>query len=237
MVVDKRAALEAILSDLDDSAGDPLAFPRFDNGFIAPATARLSAFADRTRWALVFELVGYNHKMSGREQFETAVYSLGGFFDTPGANDVAPANVMERKHFVDDFVDDDEGLRTGRPLRTRLRKMPVRVSTNPEEYVRLGLIEGTAFLHPAAILRWIAARYRMFLLLTPAEMSALVPKGMQLVLQLDEWRHPTSTQELPSSLETFRSIGKVLATRDPSKYMVREKPNTGWRNWPLAGTQ
>lgn len=237
MVVDKRAAVESILSELDDLAEDPLAFPWFDNGFIAPATARLTAFADKTRWALIFELVGYNHKMSGPEQFETAVYSVGGFLDAPGASDVAPANVMERRYFVDDLpVDDDDALQNGRPLRARLRKMPVRVSTSQQEYVRLGLIAEAAVPHPAAILRWVAARYRMFLLLTAAEMSALVPKGMPLVLQHDEWRHPRSSHEVPSSLETFRSIAKVLATRDPSKYVVREKPNSGWQNWPMAGT-
>ena len=48
-----------ILAQLDRHAGE-FTFPMLDNGYIFPVDVRLTAWRDKSRWALAIEVVGYS---------------------------------------------------------------------------------------------------------------------------------------------------------------------------------
>jgi hypothetical protein len=234
-VIMAKDRVETILRELDDASED-FSFPTLENGYIAVAASRLSAFGDKRRWAMIIEVVGWFHKAPGEEQFETAVHRLGGFYDTPTARDEAPPNTIERLHFVKGL---DRALSRSEPsaaasIKVKLRNTFVHVPLAVEEYLRHEIVDFNEPIGPPDVLRWLTHHYRTYFLLTPSEIQARVPRGLSLILQLDEWNHPRIGRP-PSGTGAFRSIARAIAALDPTKYQPKQRPNTHWRNWPMGG--
>jgi len=83
---------------------------------------------------------------------------------------------------------------------------------------------------------YLAENYRGLVLCTQDEVRVSVLPSMDLLLPLDEWRHPDiSGGELPSSSEDFKNIAIALDKGSFDSFQVSGETNTHWRNWPEAG--
>ncbi len=206
--------------DVLDAHAKKFDFPGFDNMNYDTVDARLHAFRDDARWAIVIEELVDWPSMAGPVSLVftmgTGAKSKKPFgqpvdpFDLPkgekmgGEEDVLPARVLVRGR----DVEVDEGAVTA-----------------------LARAHGTA--NGFALLVWLVERHRDDLFRTQAELSKLVKPGLPEILRLDGWHHPHVYGGVkPSESEAFRQIAEVLATGDASKYAPSEPPNSrDWKKW------
>lgn len=70
-----RLTARDILSDLDhDARSEPAFFPDFGHGYVYHVDARLTAYGDGTRWAIVIEQLGVNPRVMGGGMHTTLYY-------------------------------------------------------------------------------------------------------------------------------------------------------------------
>jgi hypothetical protein len=229
---------EEILSQLDDCARG-FTFPMLDNGYVYLADARLSAYRDETRWALIIEVVGYNPRAGGHGGACNCLHCFGNCLRRPPgtANEdfLCVTDDGPDGPTFDDENDSDirEGART-----IRIRDSIVLLDLAPEALTRKGIEpEDPPQITGAELLRGLVPEHRDLLLATEEELRGRVPPDLPLVLRLDAWHHPDlAGDELPSESETFKLIADVLVSGNPSNYRPTEEPNTHWKNWPEAGS-
>jgi hypothetical protein len=218
----------SILKQLDDHARD-FDFPTLDNGYIYPVDARLTAYRDTRRWALVIEHIGYYNRMS---QFGSVIYAFGncltgkpGHGRTIGLTD-------------EDGWQDDTGWRI-RPGVDEIHIRGRRVLLTPDDLAPPTTPQGEVLegLPIEELFRRLLLRCRDLYHATEAELREVVPANMPQILRLLEWEHADPVQEvLPSQTEFFPMLAKVLVTSDVSHYKPTKPPNTHWSNWPEGGS-
>lgn len=235
---------EQILAILD--AACMTAFPMLDNGHVYLAATRLSLFRSPTDWAMVFEVFGYSpHGAVPAVDVCTFASRLHDRRTNFGDVDAFRRHLEhhphdESEHFmplgklvrIDDeamFVEECDCY----SVRGIERPIPART-----DYAMHGIdLADPTRVHVHELCRYIAATDRDAVLATMDERRRDVRPEMQLILQLDDWRHPdTAAGELPSHTETFRQLAYVLSTGDVSAYRPTEAGNTHWLNWPEGGT-
>ena len=238
---------EPVLEILDDCAR-AFTFPMLDNGYFYLAAARLSAFCDNEDWALVIETFGfspreghpsltiqtYGSKLTNRPTEEDYI-NLEAFENYQSNN---PNN--ENKIFWpienDDWMDSEflENVKDVGSLKFRGREIPLpQLVDYRTESIVLEEDRPLTF----ELCRYLATKYRSSMLGTEAEKRFNVPNGLRPILTLDDWHHPDlALEELPSQLESFQQLQKVLLTGDPSHYTQPREGNTHWSNWPEGGT-
>ncbi|WP_033252208.1 DUF7003 family protein [Kitasatospora phosalacinea] len=200
-----------------DLCADRGEFPDLDNGYYYPVAERLHLFGDRTRWALVAELLGYTPHGNS---LVDVVHRFGNCLThgEPGLGDL-----LDRVDNLAELDPDGTGAYPG--------GAPV-------------VVRGTALAVPAGpgtpwqdVFRQLAPTHRPLLLADPAELRTGLPADLPLLLRLDEWNQPEDLGGVaPGEHETFRLIAEVLDSGDPSRYRPTLAPNTHWSHWPEAGT-
>lgn len=67
--------------------------------------------------------------------------------------------------------------------------------------------------------------------------SAEQYRGLQHLLTIKDYFHPSYDGPEPSKTETFRMLAEIMVHKDPSRYHPTEEPNTRWSDWPFPGYQ
>lgn len=207
--------------DALDAYAEKYDFPGFDNMNYDTADARLHAFRDDARWAIVIEELVDWPGMGGPVSL---VFTLGSGAKSkkPFGQPVDPFELPkgERMGGEEDLL----------PARVRVRGQDVEVDAAAVSKIAPDDENaGNGF----RLLVWLLERHRDAMFRTPQEIAKLVKPGLPEILRLDAWRHPNVYGgEKPSESETFRQIADVLATGDASKYAPTEPPNSGdWKKW------
>jgi hypothetical protein len=231
-----------------DECARAFQFPMLDNGYTYLAAARLSAFADADRWAMVVEYFHYFNRLRGTDGLLSCLYCFGNCLNRrPGtANEDFLYRVGDGPDaplFLEES-DDPAHANNAEPVlnpacrSVRIRGAVVPLDPSPENFATRGVSLAHP-PHPTApdLLRLLVLDHREALLSTPEELSQRVPADLPLLLTLDEWNHPDlANDEMPSRSLTFRQLAKVLATADPTHYRPTRPPNTHWSHWPVGGT-
>ena len=227
-----------VLAALDRGA-EAYELPILDHGYTYLAAVRLSAFRDLTRWALVFEHLGYfNRSEPGAASIslQRVVYE-----------NVSPSVIEpEWIYPVDDapsgplaIVESETGLEVSPEAReVSVRGQLVAIPRTPEEYAALRVsLQRPDQPQLFELLRALVAEHRDLLLATADERVRFLPADLPLFLTLDAWRHPDLTMgEQPSACEAFRMLAEALVRGEPEHYRPTEAPNTHWQYWPTGGT-
>jgi len=224
---------EEILSQLDRCAAE-WTFPVFDNGYVYFADARLTAYADSSRWALTIEVLGYSYKIRGTDGFDTTIYLFGNCLTTsPGMvsifhliTDGTSGNVFEYEEYINRQIHDIR-------IRGHLFPLPF----NDDFFSQAGVVLAhSPKIHGAEFLRALSFQYRDILFATSDELRIYFPKDLPLLLTLDAWYHPDiADDQMPSDTETFSMIADVLVSHDQHLYQPTLQPNTHWSHWPESG--
>lgn len=217
-----------ILDHLDRHARE-FDFPTLDNGYIYPIDARLTAYRDDRRWAIVIEHIGFMYRAL---QFGNILYAFGnGLLVEPGHGAII------------DLVPGDRWMTdTGMHMRPRLRSIQIhgrRIVLKPSDLAPPSTPEGEAMrdLPIPEFFRRLLPRCRDLYHATEDELREVVPADLPPILRLLEWEHCDAVQDrLPSQTECFPMLAKVLVTGDASHYKLTKPPNTHWSNWPEGGT-
>lgn len=253
---------QQILEVLDDAAED-FQFPMLDNGHFYIVDARLSAFADDSRWALLIEIISVNPRSWS---FDNFVYGYGNCLKPSfGENAFASKEDWEKwkqNHLEMDlwiftpvsidglFEEDNEESENPEdprwecdmPLRKGASTILIRDKIFPlpdqEVYAEAGVtLEHAPYIQCHELMRGLLPRHKESFVATEEEIRTMVPSDLPLLLRLDEWWHPdVGNEELPSESKTFQMIADVLVSRDSKKYSASIGSNTHWSNWPEGGT-
>ena len=214
-----RYSTAEILEQLDASAR-AVTFPMLDHGYYFPVDARLHAFRDENRWAIVIETVGYNPRGSN-------LYDVLHFYGNCISGDPGFTN-SDFLGRVDNW-DDIEDAEFSEVWREGAASIVVRDQVLP--------VDGTAGQRLEGVFRTLVPEHRDILLATEEEVRARIPTDLPRVLQLEEWTHPDiAASEKPSDSETFRQLAEVLVTGDVGRFAPTVPPNTHWSNWPEGGS-
>lgn len=218
----------SILKQLDHHAAE-YSFPTLDNGYVYPVDARLTAYRDARRWAIVIEHIGFFNRTL---QFENTIYAYGNCLSgDPGHGSMI--DLADGTNWQDE---------TGWNVRPGVRSIRIhgrRVPLDPLETVPFATPEGAemGLLPIQDLFRRLLPRCRELYHATEAELRAVVPADLPQILRLTEWEHADAVHDvLPSHTEFFPMLAKVLVTGDTSHYKPTKPPNTHWSNWPKGGT-
>lgn len=237
-----------ILAVLDQCC-EAYTFPMLDNGYVYLAATRLSLFRSVTDWAMVIEVFGFSPAAGVPD---TTIYTFGSrlnnratpeSFENRGAYEqYLEANPNNDSHAVfpiqaglwQDAAQEKWVAEDAREIVVREQAIPL---PSPGEYGRHGIeLEAAPRVQVFELCRYLADIARDQVLATPQERRISILPDMEQILLLDEWHHPNLIEEeLPSELESFQQLAKVLCTREPELYRPAKKPNTHWRNWPEGG--
>ncbi|MFG1649587.1 DUF7003 family protein [Micromonospora sp. NPDC049275] len=207
-----------ILDQLDAAAGD-FRFPDLGHGYYYAVDARLHAYRDAQRWALIVEAVGYSPRAGN---LVNVLYVFGNCL-TEGQPGHGNVDFLDRVDNWDEIEDIDEPeIYCGNPIAVRGRLIPVAAEPGEE------LVD---------VLRRLVPEHRELLLADDVELRRRIPADLPEVLRLDQWHHPDFAQNaLPSESRTFRQLADVLVTGDASRYAPALPPNTHWSHWPESGS-
>lgn len=234
--------------DVLDACAEEFTFPALDNGYVYLAATRMSVYRSDEDWAIVIEVFGYSPR-SGDPDVQIYTFSSKLHDRNPSSNYVTEeaytnyldANVYNESRFIypisnSEWKDEEDLEYVKAGAKCILRGIEVIVPQNPgfqDSGIELEEEKPLTF----EFCRLIASKYRDQVLCSESERRVSVSPELELVLQLDEWRHPDiSGEELPSSSETFKLIAEMFETGNTQAYKPTEKQNTHWVNWPEAGT-
>ncbi|CCH19106.1 DUF7003 family protein [Micromonospora lupini] len=206
-----------ILDQLDTAAGD-FRFPDLGHGYYYAVDARLHAYRDAHRWALIVETVGYSPRAGNLID----VLHVFGNCLTEGQPGYGNEDFLGRVDNPDEIEDMDEPeIYCGNPIVVRGRRIPVAAEPGEE------LVD---------VLRRLVPEHRELLLADEVELRRRIPADLPEILRLDQWHHPDPARDtLPSQSTTFRQLADVLATGDAGRYAPDLPPNTHWSHWPESG--
>lgn len=233
-------SIEQVLSTLDRAA-EAQRFAYLGHPYSYLAAARLHAYSDADRWALVIETAGYNPRAAN---LVDVLYVYGNCVTSDGA-----VAFLSRVDNLPDVVDDAGRRVTAAAVRIRGRA--IIAAAAPDE-------------RPWELVRRLMPEHRDLVLATEEELRAWLPPDLPEVLRLDDWHHtdmtaqppsperdrqrrlhqmlaarssnPVPFETYPSDTETYRQLAAVMATGDPHAYQPTMAPNTHWSNWPEAGS-
>jgi len=227
-----------VLRQLDQSA-EAFSFLMLDNGYDYPAAARLSAYSDGNRWAMVIEGLGYHNRCNFHEAIQDVIYFYGNILSRPPGTSNEDVLYPTGDPLDGPLFDAEYGwtVREGM-VHIRIRDQLIPLNLDLESMRALGVeLQFPPAVGGHELLRSLVPKHRDGLLATEADLHERVPPSLPLVLRLDEWHHPDlSSGEIPSENETFRMIADVVASADHSLYRPTREPNTHWSNWPNGGS-
>lgn len=198
----------AILDELDRATD----WPTLEDPSVDVATARLHAYRDGDRWALVIEMLCSSTGF-GPSSIHTALYSYGNCLKQ-GLSYVFSADIGPA---LDNLTGE---IRPDGYVLVRGKRTPVDLSFATLERKKIQV----RYDRPQD--------FELLLTLLPEERDRLLAAKEELpdlpqLLQLEEWNHPREFEK-PSESETFRLLAQVLATGNAEHWRPVTTPNTEW---------
>ncbi len=251
---------EEILAYLHDAAAAAYSQPSphgmdfeffldLEHGYTATADSRLHLFADEGRWALVMEKIGYTSpagatdcqlnyfgncvdpvreysEIGGRDQMSNTV----SFDVISGASFESIENRTGTEDEQWELVDPTatavmvKGQAVDLPIDAEVLDslgIPVREWNNPRRLIDYG-----------ALTRYLAATNPVAIRATDLEIRRQLPADLPKLMTIDRFQNLSLYErQLPSDVETYRLIAKVLATLDTSQWQPTVAPNNHWSKW------
>ncbi|MET0638054.1 MAG: hypothetical protein ABWZ25_18635 [Chitinophagaceae bacterium] len=229
--------------------------PDFEHPYLYTAGSRITLFADSTRWAIVFEKVGYgegaeleltffgNCLVNQPKQGLNGQY-LGNcsYFQLITPNELAN---IEAGREPESF---ELVSRDAKQLKVRDTYLPIEHDVQKYKQKKINVQD---FDNPArlidftALVRYLFEENSELFRATEVELRSLLPNNLPKLFVINKWHHksyyvfPDGSNKpygvKPRDYETYPMIGDILETKDTTKWKPTLKPNNDWRYWPKAG--
>ena len=206
-----------VLSQLDSSAED-FTFPDLGHGYYFAIDARLHAYSDADRWALIVEAVGFNARAG---DVLDDVHTYGNCLTSGEAGFVNGDFLGRIDNFTEVEAEDEPETWTGSDIIVRGQRIPG--AGKPGDDL-------------AAVFRSLVPAHRELLLASDGELRRCIPADLPEIPRLDEWHQPDLFETKPSESQVYQQIAEALVTGDPALYRPTEGPDTHWTNWPDSGS-
>ncbi|MES1215589.1 MAG: hypothetical protein ABUT20_08730 [Bacteroidota bacterium] len=233
-------------------------FIDFEHPYFYTAGSRITLFADKDRWAIVFEKSGYSTgNDSGEIEFEyfgNCLVNLGSGIE----GDLSTSNMkVEIIIKYDDLRETEEDylkINKNTPtIKVRNTILPIEHDIRKYEALKIKpeYIDADNQIDTPSLIRYLNEQNPQLFRATDNELRQCLPADLPKLMQIDKWNHQpyfkhriknspdTYTIETkgtkPSDNETYKLIADILVTKDTTKWKPTLIPNNDWRNWPNAG--
>ncbi len=223
-------------------------FPDLEHGYRETAGNRIHLYADSTRWAVVFEINGYQNRSISAE---IELLYFGNCIDYP-IDKYSERNYIansSRVSLIDpseyERIENKEGeeMETFELIGKNITEIKIRGEYIPFEndykkYEALG-IKIRDYENPKKlisfgdIVRYISDTNPKLISATEDEIKLHIPKNLPKLMTINEYHFISAYDESiqPSKQETYKLIAKIILTKDTSNWKPSEKPNNHWTNW------
>jgi hypothetical protein len=223
----------------------------FEHPYFHTAGSRLTLYADRSRWAIVFEKSGYSN--SGYRG-EIELFYFGNCLQN--LEDKASGGDRTSNMQIVALIDNDEiermendydGIIAKGITQVKVRETLLDIELNIKEYEKrdirdevYGYEEGV--IHFYSLIRYLDELHPELFRATEEELRMCLPDDLPKIMHINQWHHQTCgilegefMGDRPGDYETYPMIADVLVSKDPTKWKPTLAPNNDWRNWPGAG--
>jgi hypothetical protein len=225
--------------DMLDYYWEDLEYPNLDSGCLEPVAVRMTAFSDKTRWALILEAIMLTDTGDRHHNVRDDTYCYGNCLTVPlgwqRSARMVTGDGPEGPTFNEDFGFGCTVLPSARTI--RLRDTVVEIPKKRIDYIREGVtLRDYPQIDIVALMRLLAVRHYDLLFESDETLQANLQVPLPIILRLQRWHHPSwFKDEKPSDTMCFRMIAEALERADPSFYRPCEPENTHWGHHPYAG--
>jgi hypothetical protein len=223
-------------------------FLDLEHGYCETAGNKIHLYADETRWAIVFEKSGFQNRGNSAE---IELDYIGNCIDYPidkypEQNYISNANniiLIEPEEFERIENKDGAEMETfeliGKETKEiKIRNEKVQFESDYRKYEKVG-IEIRKDENPKRLIgfgnliRYINETNPKIISATEEEIKLHIPKDLKKIYVLDKFHYSSKydKKNLPSSLETYILISKILVTKDTTIWKPTLQPNNHWKNW------
>lgn len=234
----------------------------FEHPYFYTAGTRLTLFADKNRWAIVFEKSGYSTGNNCGE-IELAYFGnclqnlksgIAGDDTTSNIKSVILINATDLEQ-IDDGEFEELVSKSKDKIKVRDTLLSLEHDTSKYRAKNIKLQDydnPNGLVDFPSLIRYLDEEHPAVFRATDEELRTCLPSDLPKLMQINQWHHkayyknkhltsPTTyaVEEIgtkPSDYETYRMIADVLVSRDTTKWKPTLKPNNDWRNWLKAGS-
>ncbi|RZK01779.1 MAG: hypothetical protein EOO46_19255 [Flavobacterium sp.] len=222
-------------------------FIDLEHPYFHTAGSRLTLYADKTRWAIVFEKSGYANR-GYRGEIELAYF--GNCLTNLQAEGSEEGYTSNMKSIV--LIDNDEMERiendTDELVAQNIKQVKVRQSMLDIEHDKTVYVQkditDSVYDNPEnlidipSLIRYLDEEHQALFRATDKELRMCLPIDLPKLMHIDSWHHEFYYEgdgTKPSDYETYRMIADILVSSDTTKWKPTLQPNNNWRNWRNAG--
>ena len=235
-------------------------FIDFEHPYFHTAGSRLTLYADKKQWAIVFEKSGYSNRGYRGEieltYFGNCLTNLQSEGNPEGYTSNMKGVVLIDNDEVQRIEDDMNELVSRKIKQVKVRDTMLDIEQDKSIYVKKDIIDSVYdnaenLIDLPSLIRYLDEQNPDLFRATEKELTMCLPDNLPKLMQIDKWHHkayakfrhmtsPTSfeykvTGEKPGDYETYKMIADILVSRDTTKWRPTLKANNNWRNWKNAG--
>jgi hypothetical protein len=207
-------------------------FIDLEHGYFLAAGNKIHLFADSKRWAIIFEVNGYNNRLN-QAQIELIYIGNCIKFTKQITTNLEYISNMKFLPIIDEITFENQ---TPHKL-INIRNKKVRFENDYKKYEKLGIkiidSNDTAKISLGEFIRYLQETNPTILNAKQKELKAKIPENIPYLTTINEYHYASiDNKELPpSKQETFLLIAKILASRNIAKWQPTLKANNHWSNW------
>jgi hypothetical protein len=227
--------IQQALTDLDKHAQE-FNFPVFDNAYVEFAAARITAFSNPDKWAIIFEVLGFSER---EVAFVDDIYAYSSCSPRHGyIGESGHIQTSRESPFFDEKT--NACIADWSSWALVVRDKTFYFSPTPDEYSAAGVDLGQRAAGPGTLREIEALRYAVkklgaqSLLLNDSELLSFLPGCIHLpkLLQTESWEHPdVAAGGRPSDKISIRTLIEAVSANDAAKFNPGLS-NVEWRLWP-----
>lgn len=220
-------------------------FLDLEHGYCETAGSRIHLYADKKRWAIVFEKCGYQNRGDDAEIELNYVgnciaYVIDTYPERQYISNTSRIVLISPEEYERIGSKNEEDFELISPAATSLtmRGQQVPLEQDTAKYLAVG-IHPSHYSNPrhligyGDVVRFLCATNSAVVSATDQEIRQHIPQDVPKLMTLDQFHFSSSYNKpsLPSKQETYQLIAKVLVTGDTANWQPRLKPNNHWSNW------
>lgn len=220
-------------------------FLDLEHGYAYTAGSKIHLYADSARWIMVFEKSAYFNRSfnAGVELVyvgNCVDYIIDHFPERNCISNCRYITLIEQEEFqrirsksgqsdMETFELIDKDINE-----LYIRDSLVHFDNNYLNYEKLG-IKVREFKNPnklisfESLVRYFHETNPSLISANEKEIRTNMPKDLPKLMTIDRFMYARS--KMPSELETYKMISKILTTRDTGYWKPKEKANNSWKNW------
>jgi hypothetical protein len=223
-------------------------FLDLEHGYCYVANSKIHLYADKDRWAIVFEKNGYNTRANRAEIYLHYVgncinYNVTKHSERNYISNMAVIVLITNIEFARIQNNLGSEMEQFELINPKIKEIEIRGLKIPIEhdssiYEKHGIKvrdydNSKKLIGFEDVVRFFAETNPKIIQATEIEIKQYIPNDIPKILTIDQFNHLSVYQEekIASQHETYQLIAKVLTAKNADFWKPTLKPNNHWSNW------